>query len=221
MFTGIIQEIGRVREVRQAGPGRRLVVGASRVLDGVQVGDSIAVNGVCLTAAERGPDWFLAETMPETLRRTNLGLLQPGDPVNLEASLRAGGAVGGHFVQGHVDGTARVLDMTPDGAALVVRFATPPELLRYIVPKGYVAVDGVSLTVVQVEPSAGDHAGWFSVALVSHTQEHITLPRQAPGYVANIEVDILGKYVERFVHGFGDGFDDGSGDGFRDGRRGN
>lgn len=205
MFTGIIQEIGTVREVRRSGPATRLVIEARRVLQGVEVGDSIAVNGVCLTAAELGPGWFLAETMPETLRRTNLGRLQPGDPVNLEGSLRAGGSIGGHFVQGHVDGTAQVIDMTPDGPALVVRFATPPELLRYIVPKGYVAVDGVSLTVVQVEPPSNGREGWFSVSLVTHTQQHITLPRQRPGYLANIEVDILGKYVERFIHGFGDG----------------
>ena len=106
MFTGIIQEIGTVRALRRSGPATQLVIGARRVLEGVEVGDSLAVNGVCLTVAELGPDWFLAETMPETLRRTNLGLLQPGDLVNLEGSLRAGGSIGGHFVQGHVDGTA-------------------------------------------------------------------------------------------------------------------
>lgn len=193
MFSGIVEEIGILREARLEGEPKRLVIDCRSVLEGARVGDSIAVNGVCLTVESFDEGWFTTGVMPETLRRTDLGRLSPGAGVNLERSVPAEGRVGGHFVQGHVDGTGELLEMRPDGAAVIVRIRVPPRLARYIVEKGYVAVDGTSLTVVD----AG--ADYFTVSLVYHTQEHITLPRKSAGDLVNIEIDILAKYAERFA----------------------
>lgn len=189
MFTGIIEEIGTVRAA-----GRdRLLIGARRALEGVRIGDSIAVNGVCLTATAISRDAFTVEVVPETLRRSNLGELRAGDEVNLERALGAGAPMGGHFVQGHVDGTGRIVSISPEENALMVRISAAPEVMRYIVPQGFVAVDGVSLTVVDWEP------GSFTISLVPHTQANITLARKRSGSTVNLEVDIIGKYVERFL----------------------
>lgn len=189
MFTGIIEETGKVRSASHD----RLVVGARRVLEGVKIGDSIAVNGVCLTVTAFSPESFTIGVMPETLRRTNLGELSPGDEVNLERALGAGAPMGGHFVQGHVDGTGRIVSVTREENAQIVRTSASPEVMRYIVPKGFIAIDGVSLTVVDWEPAS------FTVSLVPHTQANITLAGKKRGDTVNLEVDIIGKYVERFI----------------------
>ncbi len=193
MFTGIVEEIGLVNELAEKSGGCSLTVRGRTVLEETQLGDSIAVNGVCLTVAELDEDNFVVGLSPETLRRSNLGDLHPGNAVNLERSLAANGRVGGHFVQGHIDGTGVVSAFQPEGDSLWVTVQAVPELLRYIVPKGYIAVDGVSLTVVDVLPNA------FTFMLVAYTQQHITLPHKRIGSRVNLEVDVLGKYVEKFI----------------------
>ena len=187
MFTGIIEEVGAVRA---AHPGK-LAISATRVTEDTKQGDSISINGACLTVTELSKDSFSVDVMPETLRRTNLGLLQPGDKVNLERALAVGGRLGGHFVQGHVDETGRVISITPEEEALLVRFEAPQEIMRYIVRKGFIAIDGVSLTVVECDSSA------FEVSLVAYTQQTTNLAGKRPGDVVNLEVDIIAKYVER------------------------
>lgn len=191
MFTGIVEEVGVTREIR---PGR-LIIGAHKVLDGTKQGDSIAVNGVCLTVTAVTSDTFSVDVMPETLRRTNLGRLHYGDAVNLERALIVGGRLGGHFVQGHVDDTGRVLAVTPEGEASLVKFSVPSRLMRYIVNKGFIAVDGVSLTVIEPDVFS------FSVSLVDYTKKQTILSTRKPGDVVNLEVDIIAKYVERLKQG--------------------
>ena len=193
MFTGIVEEVGKVIGLQRAGQETQLRIGAERVLEGTELGGSLAVNGTCLTATELGADQFTAGLMPETLVRTNLGLLRPGSLVNLERPLAVGDRLGGHFVQGHVDGMGRLEAMRRERSALILTISAPTEVLRYIVPQGFIAVDGVSLTVVERTESG------FIVSLVSYTQEHINLARQRVGYMANLEVDILGKYVEALL----------------------
>ena len=187
MFTGIIEEVGAVRA---AHPGK-LAISATRIIEDTKEGDSISINGACLTVSELSKDSFSVDVMPETLRRTNLGLLQPGDKVNLERALAVGGRLGGHFVQGHVDETGRVISITPEEEALLVRFEAPQEIMRYIVRKGFIAVDGVSLTVVECDSSS------FEVSLVAYTQQTTNLAGKRPGDMVNLEVDIIAKYVER------------------------
>ena len=191
MFTGIVEEIGKVRAAR---PGQ-LTVAAQKVLEDTKLGDSIAVNGVCLTVTEVSPDSFSVDVMPETLRRTSLGALRPGDGVNLERPLAVGGRFGGHFVQGHVDGVGRVLSVTPEKEALLLKFEATQEIMRYIVEKGFIAVDGVSLTVVECNSTS------FTVSLVTFTLENTTLGGRRPGDMVNLEVDIIAKYVERLREG--------------------
>ena len=191
MFTGIVEEVGTVKAVRPT----RLTVAAQKVLEGTEAGASVAVNGVCLTAIELAPDSLSVEVMPETLRRTNLGSLEPGGAVNLERPLAVGGRFGGHFVQGHVDDTGKVLSATPDEQALLLKFEAPQDIMKYIVEKGFIAVDGVSLTVVECSSTS------FSVSLVGYTREHTTLGSLEAGDVVNLEVDILAKYVERLKEG--------------------
>ena len=195
MFTGIVEEIGIVQELKEIAAGWSLTVSAQIVLEGVQLGDSIAVNGTCLSVTHLTDHTFTVGLAPETLRRTNLGDLHPGDGVNLERSLAANGRVDGHFVQGHVDGTGVIRSFEPEGDSVWVTVETPPELLHYIVPKGFVAVDGISLTVVDVLEDA------FTFMLIAHTQQHVTLPKKPVGGRVNLEVDILGKYVEKFLKG--------------------
>jgi riboflavin synthase len=191
MFTGIIEEVGMAREVS---PGR-LIIGSKKVLEETKPGDSMAINGVCLTVTAITGDSFSVDVMPETLRRTNLGRLHYGDTVNLERALLVGGRLGGHFVQGHVDDIGKVLSITPDGKALIVKFSASSKLLRYIVNKGFIAVDGVSLTVINPDVFS------FSVSLVDYTKNQTTLSKKKPGDVINLEVDILAKYVERLKQG--------------------
>jgi riboflavin synthase len=188
MFTGLVAAIGTLTAL----DGGRLAVETPLAAE-LAEGDSVAVNGVCLTATVVSADGFTADVMQETLRRTALGALAPGDPLNLELPLRAADRLGGHFVQGHVDGVGRVVGVWEEGFARVVEIEADPGLLRYVVEKGSIAVDGVSLTVA----SLGD--GAFSVSLIPETLERTTLGRAAPGDSFNLEVDVLAKYVERLV----------------------
>ena len=189
MFTGIVQEVGRLRE--RDGSGMR--VEAEATLAALRDGDSIAVNGACLTVTARGDGWFSVDTMPETLRRTSLGSLRPGDPVNLEPALTLGTPLGGHFTQGHVDATGSLVDAQPEGEAVLMRFTMPQRLARYVVEKGFIAVDGVSLTVVDCTEES------FLVSVVEYTLKHTNLGNRAPGDPVNLEVDILAKYVEKLL----------------------
>jgi len=187
MFTGITEEIGRVTLARSDG----LVITAERILQGMELGDSIAVNGACLTVTGFDNSSFSTGVMPETLKRTNLERLRVGDGVNLERALALGGKMGGHLVQGHVDDVGRVTSVAGGRGATTLRVEAPPEVMRYIVAKGFIAVDGVSLTVVVRE------AGSFQVAIVDYTRQHTTLGGKRPGDLVNLEVDIIAKYVEQ------------------------
>lgn len=188
MFTGITEEIGRVISA-SAGS---LAIGAGDVLRDMKLGGSIAVNGVCLTVTKFDNQSFSVDVMEETRKRTNLGLLRSGGKVNLERPLVLGGELGGHLVQGHVDDTGKVVSIVQEGEAVLMRFEASPEILRYIVPKGFIAVDGVSLTIVDRDSIS------FLVSLVEYTQQHTTLGSRRVGDVVNLEVDIIAKYVEQF-----------------------
>jgi riboflavin synthase len=188
VFTGIIKEVGRVTG---ASPGR-LVIAASSVLHGMEPGGSIAVNGACLTVASFDAGSFLVDVMPETARRTNLGLLTVGDRVNLEPPLTVGEQLGGHLVQGHVDGTARVVSVVRGSGEMTVRLEAPPDLMRYVVEKGFIAVDGVSLTIASRDATS------FQVSIVDYTRRHTTLDSRKAGDLVNLEADIIAKYVEQF-----------------------
>lgn len=194
MFTGIVEEIGTVRQAAGGSAGR-LVIAASIVLQGTRVGDSIAVNGVCLTVTDLDGSTCALDVMPETLRRSNLGRLHVGSPVNLERAVQPAGRLGGHLVQGHVDAMGQITRTAREENALWVTMAAPPEVLRYLVPRAFIAVDGASLTVARVE------AGHLAVSLIPHTREAITLTRQPIGYQVNLEVDIVARYVERLLQG--------------------
>jgi len=187
VFTGIIEEVGKVTSAQ---PGN-LVIAASRVLQGMELGGSIAINGACLTITSFDTDSFSVDIMPETLERTNLGLLSVGDEVNLERPLALGGRLGGHLVQGHVDATGKVVSVRWDGEAILIRFEAPSEVMRYVVEKGFIAVDGVSLTVITKDVSS------FQVSIVDFTRKHTTLGSRQVGDLVNLEVDIIAKYVEQ------------------------
>jgi len=187
MFTGIIEEVGRVTSVQ---PGK-LVIAAGDALQGMELGGSMAVNGVCLTITGLAANSFSVDVMPETLQRSNLELLTAGDKVNLERPLVLGGRLGGHLVQGHIDATGRVTSIRWDGGAMIIRFEAPPEVMSYVVEKGFIAVDGVSLTVVARDNSS------FQVSVVDYTRQHTNLGDRQVGDSVNLEVDIIAKYVEQ------------------------
>lgn len=187
MFTGIVEEVGKV--LRKS--PHALVVGASRVLEDLKVSDSICVNGACLTVTSREANSFSVDVVPETLRRTNLGLLKPGDAVNLERPLAVGGRLGGHIVQGHVDGTGTVESISAEGEALLIKFRTPRAVMRYVVEKGFIAVDGTSLTVVNCDSCS------FVVTIIPYTRDNTVLGTRRVGEAVNLEADITAKYVER------------------------
>jgi riboflavin synthase len=193
MFTGIVRELGRVAVLDGTSDGARIVVEAPETAAGATVGDSVAINGVCLTVTDATDGRLAFDAVPETLRRSSLGRLDPGERVNVEAALRAGEPLGGHYVQGHVDGVGKIRSSDNEGDGRRVWVDPPAELLRYLVEKGSVAVEGVSLTVAEL-----DDAG-FAVALVPHTLGVTTLGGLVPGDRVNIEVDVLAKYVERLV----------------------
>ena len=209
MFTGIVEGTGTVAALAAAadGSGARLEVEAPWLAGELRLGESVAVNGCCVTVAEPAAAGFAADLVAETLRRTALGGLAAGARVNLERPLALGGRLGGHLVQGHVDGVAKVLDRAPVGDGEEVRVELPEDLERFVVEKGSIAVDGVSLTVAGVGP------GWFSVALVPHTLEVTTLGDRRPGDPVQLEVDVVAKYVERLVAPMRAGADETSVDG--------
>jgi riboflavin synthase len=194
VFTGIIEELGSVRAIDRREGGARLEIVASTVLSDARAGDSIAVNGCCLTVVDRGDGWWAADAVIETLERTALGSLDRDDPVNLERPLRLSDHLGGHLVQGHVDAVGRVAARTPlaDGSTRFT-FSAPPDALRYVVEKGSVAVDGISLTVAAL----GDDS--FDVAVIPHTLAVTTLGHKDPGAAVNLEADLIAKYVERLL----------------------
>lgn len=187
MFTGIIEEVGKVTSVQ----ARSLVITASDVLSGIKHGSSIAINGVCLTVTDFNANSFSIDVMPETLKRTNLGLLSAGDRVNLELPVALGGQLGGHLVQGHVDDTGRVASTIWDAGTMLFRFEAPPEVMRFTVEKGFISIDGVSLTI------ATKDTGSFWVSVVDYTRKHTTLDSKQVGDTVNLEVDIIAKYVEQ------------------------
>jgi riboflavin synthase len=193
MFTGIIEEIGRVRHIQTGNTACVLTVAAEKVLSDVQIGDSIAVNGVCLTVCHFDAGSFSADVMPETMRRTNMGQLTPGSPVNLERAMAANGRFGGHIVSGHIDGTGQVRTLVREENAVWVKIAAWPELLRYVAEKGSIAIDGISLTVADVTKQD------FSVSVIPHTGTETTLLMRKPGDTVNLECDILAKYVEKLL----------------------
>ncbi|MDY6836134.1 MAG: riboflavin synthase [Chloroflexota bacterium] len=189
MFTGIVEEVGQVKAIRSG----RITISANLVLKKTKPGDSICVNGACLTVTSLSNDSFSVDVMPETLNRTNLGVLQSGSHVNLERALTPESRIGGHFLQGHIDTTGSVLSVKPEGDALIMRFTAPQEIMHYVVEKGFIGIDGLSLTIIQRQETS------FDVSLVSYTQEHTVLGQKCPGDTVNIEVDIIAKYVEQFV----------------------
>lgn len=193
MFTGIVEEMGRVTRILPVDQGVRIEIDGPLVSDGLQVGDSVAVNGVCLTVVARTPAGFASDVVKETLDRTNLGGLQPGSPVDLERPMPAAGRFDGHIVQGHVDGVGRVERLISEGEGVRMAFSIPADLRRYVVEKGSVTVDGVSLTV------AGLYEQGCEVALIPHTLAVTVLGQRRPGDQVNLEVDVLAKYVERLL----------------------
>ncbi|UVI32342.1 riboflavin synthase [Paenibacillus spongiae] len=195
MFTGLIEEIGTLKRVYKQGEAMMLTIGASRILSDVMIGDSISVNGVCLTVTEYNAASFTVDVMPQTFRHTNLKDIRSGEKVNLERAMKAGGRFGGHIVQGHVDGTGIVESRTADANAVV--FTIRPQdsgLMRYIISQGSVTIDGISLTVTEC------HETGFSISIIPHTLRETVLQEKQTGSVVNIECDLLGKYVDHLLH---------------------
>jgi riboflavin synthase len=205
MFTGIVEELGEVVAIEDLADAARLTVRGPQVTEGVSNGDSIAVNGVCLTVTGSSGGTFTADVMRETLDRSSLGALAPGTPVNLERPVRLSDRLGGHLVQGHIDGTGTIVSRAPGERWDVVRIALPPGLARYVVEKGSVAVDGISLTVSAVggggDAGGGRSAFWFEVSLIPETLKRTTLGTRQPGEMVNLEVDVIAKYVEKLLGG--------------------
>jgi riboflavin synthase len=201
LFTGIIEELGEVVALERGAGSARLSVRGPDVTTDARRGDSISINGVCLTVTRVGGGEFTADVMGETLDRSSLGGLVPGAPVNLERAMRPDGRMGGHIVQGHVDGTGTIAARTPADGWDIVRISVPPGLARYVIEKGSVAVDGVSLTVSALSPLPADDGTWFEVSLIPETLQRTTLGRKQPGETVNLEVDMIAKYVERLLAG--------------------
>ena len=195
MFTGIIEEKGRIAGIISGGRSGEIMIQASTVLEGTKIGDSIAVNGVCLTVTGFRSDGFTADVMPETLRRSNLGGLRRGDPVNLERAMAADGRFGGHIVSGHIDGTGRITQRKREENAVWVTREAPGEILDLIVEKGSIAIDGISLTVAGVTDRS------FTVSIIPHTGKETTLLEKQEGDIVNLENDIIGKYVQKLMKG--------------------
>ena len=193
MFTGIIEELGTVQSIEERGENARIVIGAGIVTEGTNHGDSIAVNGVCLTALDVREDSFAADVSRETLQRSTLGDLKPGTPVNLERAVTPATRLGGHMVQGHVDARGRLVSVADHGESWTIRIGFPDEIARYLVFKGSVAVEGISLTIAAL---ADDY---FEVAIIPKTWEVTNLSHLKPGDSVNLEVDVIGKYVERLL----------------------
>ena len=193
MFTGLVAELGTVKNLIRMGESYHLTVGAKKVMHNLKIGDSMATNGVCLTVVKLTEEEFTVDVMPETARLTNIGQLRAGDRVNLERTLRPVDGLDGHIVSGHVEGLGTIISERPDGIAKVVSFEAPVNLLKYIIPKGSITIDGISLTVTQVTQNG------FSVSLIPHTAKETTLGFKSVGDKVNLETDIIGKYVERML----------------------
>jgi riboflavin synthase len=207
VFSGIVEEVGKIVAVTDDGGGRRLKIAANSILSDVRLGDSISCAGVCLTVTDFGGDWFVVEAIEETLRRTKLGVLKTGDKLNLERALRVSDRLGGHIVSGHVDALAAVSSIKEEGFSRVIEFATSAELEPYFIEKGSVTIDGVSLTVAYLRSTGGHNSATaqpgrqfhFAVALIPHTLEVTTLSQLRVGDKVNIEADVVGKYIARLV----------------------
>lgn len=193
MFTGIIEEIGKLKAVKKGEESSILTIGAHKVLEGTAIGDSISVNGVCLTVTHLLPDAFEADVMSETLSRSNIGQMELGQGLNLERALSLQTRLGGHMVSGHIDGTGIIREYREDDNAVWVTIAAQPELLRYIIEKGSIAIDGISLTVATVDEES------FAVSIIPHTAEETTLLQKKVGDTVNLECDLIGKYVEKLL----------------------
>lgn len=196
MFTGIVEEKGTVKRITSGSSEYSIELYAKKVLEGTQIGDSIAVNGVCLTVTAMGHDWFRADVMPETIRRSSLGDLKPGSKADLERAMVAGGRFGGHIVSGHIDGTGVIKELRHEGNAVWVRIMTPQSILRLIVEKGSITIDGISLTV------AGLGNDYFEISVIPHTASETVLLDKKVGDRVNLENDIVGKYVERLMSAY-------------------
>lgn len=194
MFTGIVEEIGRIKGIRRGQASAVLTIEARKVLEDVKLGDSIAVNGVCLTVTDFTSSAFMADVMHETLDRSSLGSLKVGGSVNLERAMKADGRFGGHIVSGHIDGTGTIASVEEDDNAVWYTVKAPGEIMKYIVEKGSIAIDGTSLTV------AGVDEGTFRVSIIPHTSDNTILSMKRPGDVVNLENDIIGKYVEKLMN---------------------
>ena len=193
MFTGIIEELGTVKKLSQRENGARITLGASKVLEGTKLGDSIAVNGVCLTVTKLGSNYFAADVMAETMRRSSLGTLKNGSPVNLERAMAADGRFGGHIVSGHVDSMGTIAAIQPEDNAVWYTINADGKTLHYIVEKGSITIDGISLTVAYVDDSC------FKVSIIPHTRQETNLSSKGIGDKVNLECDIIGKYVEKLL----------------------
>lgn len=193
MFTGIIEEIGTVQTVQHSGDNSFIKIRAEKILSDVHDGDSIAVNGICLTVTDFSNNIFRADVMNETLNRSSLGSLRNGSPVNLERAMPANGRFGGHIVSGHIDGTGVISDIKKDGIAIWYTISTKPEIMRYIIEKGSIAIDGISLTVAKVTDNS------FSVSIIPHTAQQTILSYKKTGDIVNLENDIVGKYIEKLI----------------------
>lgn len=194
MFTGIIEEKGMISRIMKTASQAILTIKAKKVMEDIHIGDSIAVNGICLTVTSFSANEFQADVMHETLDRTSLKMLKPGSSVNLERAMAAGGRFGGHMVSGHIDGTGRITDIKEDSLAIWYIIETSPEILHYIVEKGSIAIDGISLTVAKVTQTT------FAVSTIPHTRVVTTLGERRAGDLVNLENDIVGKYVEKFIY---------------------
>lgn len=194
MFTGIVEEIGHIEAIEKGNRSAKLVITANKILQDIQLGDSIAVNGICLTACRISKSNFTADVMAETMNRSNLGNLKKGSAVNLERAMPANGRFGGHIVSGHVDGTGTIIDFKKDENAVWVTIKAGTNLLKYIVEKGSIAIDGISLTVAYVDDSC------FKVSIIPHTADETILLHKKTGDTVNLECDVIGKYVEKLLY---------------------
>ena len=193
MFTGIVEEVGSLRQIQKSAKGLHITISARRVLEGSKIGDSICTSGICLTITHLASNAFEADVMAETLRCSKMQALQAGSPVNLERSLRPDTRLGGHIVSGHIDGTGVIAHMEREDNAVWLSIKAPQEILRYVIKKGSIAIDGVSLTVAEVDPES------FKVSIIPHTGAETTLLQQKPGDQVNLECDVIGKYVEKLL----------------------
>jgi riboflavin synthase len=193
MFTGLVEELGRVKALVKGAQSARLTIAAKEIISDIKLGDSIAVNGTCLTIVDYADTWFTADVMPETVRHTVLNDLKPGDPVNLERTMKVGDRFGGHIVSGHIDGVGVIVSKTNEDNAIIVKIGAEPGIMRYVIKKGSIAIDGISLTVADAREE------WFTVSIIPHTAKVTTVGIKKPGDSVNLETDVIGKYVERML----------------------